>query len=744
MRAPRFDLGSVQAGIAAFRSKARELIAGTRRSLEETIASVRRQGPPSGTWLIAALTLVMVLMGSGLEPPWRRAWFDFEHNLFPRERSAVPAVIVAIDDKSLEEVGQWPWPRDVHAQLLDAVVQAGAASVAFDVLFAEPDRSSPRNLAERFESQFPDTAAALRQLPDSDAALAAALGRSYSILAVSGANSTEGVQTDPIALKAPPILLTPPQEGDAVTKDPPADTYPELLRNRPELDAAAAGHGAISVRLPHDAVLRRAPAVQRIDGVLYPFLSLEALRVAPDAPWLDATVDARGFRQLSMSAQGASIVIPLQRDGAFWPYFGRYDPTRYVSAADILSGEAAPDAVAGKVVFIGATAVALEDRKTFPIAVAPLPGVEAHMQVVEAALAGAFLHRPVILFWMETVGFIVAAVLFGWFIPRQKPTRSLIALGAALLVMMGGALLFFRYGALLLDAATPSLALVVYALPTLGLSLIETSRERRRAEAALAEERVTRARFEGELNAARVIQMSMVPKEPLIAAEHGVAIHGLMEPALQVGGDFYDYFLVEDDRLFFTIGDVSDKGVPASLFMALAKSLWKSIVLRDPSDLEKIQVQTNDEITRDNREQMFFTGLAGVIDLRSLEVKLSCAGHDLPYLRRRDGSVIQIEGESSMPMGVLEEIDYPVITLSLEPGDTMVMFTDGVSEALNPEGEFYGLERIQEVLEERDIDGDGATVVAHVKSRLDAFVNGAPQSDDVTILTLAIDSPPKT
>jgi len=608
----------------------------------------------------------------------------------------------------------------------------GAAAVAFDVLLAEPDRASPRALARRFRAAAPEVAAGLARLPDTDAALAAALARAPSVTAVAGV----GAAAPAPAFPAPPVVLTtPPGVAPGAVR---LERFAGLSANLPAFDAAALARGAISLRPDPDGAIRTAPLIQRIGGRLYPLLGVEATRVALGAAFVEATVGAGGAGRLTIAGPGGAAAAALGPAGRARPRFARYDPARYVPAADIVAGRAPPGALTGRIVLVGAVAAGLEDRKLFPANAAPLPGVELHLQVIEALIEGAFLRRPAWATAVEAAAFALAALAFAALALRRRAGAALAVLGATLTLSGAGAVALFHVAGLALDAATPAVALAGFALPMLGVTLIEANLLRRRAEAALARARLAQARIEGELDAARAIQSGLLPTGPLALPACGVTLAGCMVPAAQVGGDFFDYFALPDGRVFFAIGDVSDKGVAASLFMALSKSLLKSVVLRDgAADLGAAQAAANVEILRDNREDMFFTGLAGVLDPASLTVTLSAAGHDMPFLRRADGTVTQLAGAAGLPMGVIAGAAYPTLGLRLGRGDTLLAFTDGLTEARDPAGALFGLERARAAFAAAPAGAEAA--VACLRARLLAWEAGAPPADDMTLLALSVD-----
>lgn len=241
--------------------------------------------------------------------------------------------------------------------------------------------------------------------------------------------------------------------------------------------------------------------------------------------------------------------------------------------------------------------------------------------------------------------------------------------------------------------------------------------------------------IEGELTVAREIQMSIIPKIfPAFPGRPEFDIFAVLEPAREVGGDLYDYFLLDEDHLCFTIGDVSGKGVPASLFMAVTKTLIKS-----KADIsltpDEILYAVNNELCDDNDSGMFVTEFLGILTISTGEIVYSNGGHNLPYVLRSKGTPEVLPRMAGMALGVMEDVPYNRARVNLNPGDSLVMYTDGVTEAMNESGELFGEERLEKCL--TGLTGRTAReeVEAVLQSTRD-FVQNANQSDDITMVVL--------
>jgi serine phosphatase RsbU (regulator of sigma subunit) len=209
----------------------------------------------------------------------------------------------------------------------------------------------------------------------------------------------------------------------------------------------------------------------------------------------------------------------------------------------------------------------------------------------------------------------------------------------------------------------------------------------------------------------------------------------VLEPARTVGGDFYDCFMLDEDRLFFLVGDVSGKGLAASLFMALSKSLLKSIALRKKSDPATILTRASREISRDNRESLFVTAFAGVLDIRTGELAFCNAGHEPPVASLIGETPQRLLESGGPPLCVIQNYEYTNQRIQLGRGGWICVVTDGVTEAMNERGELYGSARLLGVLRGQS---EPAAILQAVRDDVRAFAGNAEQSDDLTLLCVRV------
>lgn len=251
----------------------------------------------------------------------------------------------------------------------------------------------------------------------------------------------------------------------------------------------------------------------------------------------------------------------------------------------------------------------------------------------------------------------------------------------------------------------------------------------------LTETTAAKERIESELKIARDIQMGILPKIfPPFPDRPEFDIYATIEPAKEVGGDLYDFFFIDEDHLCFVIGDVSGKGVPAALFMAVTKTLIK-VSARSGITPDEILIKVNNELSRDNDSCMFVTIFCGILNTKTGEVLYANGGHNPPLITRQGKGAIFLKTSGGIAVGAVEDTTFKTESLLLQPGDSLFMYTDGVTEAMNEREELFSEERLKKEItarQERPIQ----ELVVGIMQALRAFSQGMPQADDITMMIL--------
>jgi adenylate cyclase len=422
--------------------------------------------------------------------------FDTFQRIDPRVKTARPVRIIDIDEKSLAKYGQWPWPRTRIADLVNALTKLDAAVIAFDIVFAEPDRLTPGVAADTIQGLDEATRDKLHALPSNDQVFADAMQRSRVVLAESGL---------PSVVSEPDSTL--PQTGLAMLGGAPQPfllNFPGLLRNIPVLESAAAGRGLFSIRNERDGIVRRVPMIMQAQGTTMPSLSFEMLRVATGTDTILVKSDPAGVKSVSVKG----FEVPTDRNGQLWVRFARRDPTIYISAADVLDGLVAPDNISRRLVLIGTSAAGLNDVRTTPLDRA-LPGVEIHAQVLESALTRTVLSQPNYGIGAELCATVLLGIAIIWLAPLFTPI-TLFAFGTLIVAsLVGTSWYLYAQHRLLIDFTYPLGSSLLIYLTLVFSSYVREQSQRRRIRSA----------FSQYLSPALVAQLAQSPEKLVLGGE---------------------------------------------------------------------------------------------------------------------------------------------------------------------------------------------------------------------------------
>ena len=662
------------------------------------------------TWL--AGTLIAVLLSLLLGERMRNAVFDSMQSASPRDLSATDVRVVMIDNQSIAAVGSWPWPRYYLARLTEELAARGAKVIAFDIVFAEQDRVRPDTFVSLYPELGKSAAAEVRALQPMDEMFGDVIGAAPVVLAHAGTGER---QQGPTVLNDAPITgILPPR----------VDSWKGELAAIPVLDDVALGHGLANGKPDSDGVTRGIPLVMRAAGKPRTGLALEVAR---------QSVNADRIRVSPTSVRFDGRSIPVDRHGRMALRFGTFPRDRIISAGDVIGKfhELKEDEFAGKPVVIGMQAEGTSDIAATPLAAEEFgPLIQA--QAVDAMLRGGWLERPG---WAWPMEWLVAGTLallalgnalFG------KAYRVVLALAFAAVPVASW--IAFSTTSLLFDPSRP-LLVGGGGVAGVAIALFALARmDRERLREALVQERVAAAETEGELQAARAIQLGMVPpRERLRNIDPRVDLDALLEPARSIGGDFYDAIKIGDDHLALAIADVTGKGVPAALFMAMSKALTGTAMARNASDPAAIAATINGELLNDYGEAMSVTMLLAMLDLKSGDVRMVCAGHEDPIVVSADGKANRVRLDGGPPFSVVD-FAYPTEGLTLKPGETLVLVTDGVTEAQDGQDALFGSGRL--LAGDSLRAGSASAVCEAIRDEVRRFEDGAEATDDLTVMAV--------
>ena len=390
-----------------------------------------------------------------------------------------------------------------------------------------------------------------------------------------------------------------------------------------------------------------------------------------------------------------------------------------ISFLDLLDGSVDPIFFKDKIVLIGPYAAGMQDAYPTSLNRASLmPGIDIQANTIEAFQKGFFPHEGNRFLQLSLL--FLTCIVFALLFRKLELKKTVVTWLSAFLVWLGICTLCYRLGIILHLLWVPAGVSVLFLISVI-LKYVQIRKEKLRISA--------------ELDVAKRIQNDMLPDQfPPFPDRKEFSLFASMTPAKEVGGDFFDFFLIDDSHLGLVIGDVSGKGVPASLFMTVSMVLLRDHAMQTPSPA-KVLRSVNEIICSRNEENMFVTVWLGILDLNTGELTASSAGHEYPILKKPDGQFQVFKDRHGMPIGALDIAVYREYSLSLEPGTVFLVYTDGLPEAINRKNEQFGLDRAIDTLNSVPTL-DPALFIENVHRAVNAFAGNVPQFDDLTMLSL--------
>lgn len=623
-------------------------------------------------FIALALIALAVLAGSYLHilDSYELGALDFRFRLRPPIPISDNIVIVEIGDDTIAKLGRFPFDRAYHTLLTKALSDSGAGIILFDLFFSEPEES---------DKEFED-----------------AITRAGNVYL-------------PVVFELDPKISH---------KIPSATGY--AARCLEGFNSAAKGIGHINIIPDIDGKFRRASAYIRYEGnKLSPYLSLLGACDYLGLGQKDVRLVPGEYLDI-----GRNVRIPLDQDSSIIVNYsaGWGKSYQHYSYVDILQSYLAKTTgekpiidlsrLKGKICIIGLTAVGTVDLHPTPFG-SLYPAVGMHAEVINSIIKKNFIRRAspeANLAVLLILSIIIAAVVL-----RTKPVRGFIYFFAIITILiLSGIVVFGMYG-IWIDLMYP---VFVSAMLYLSIMLYKYVSEWKR-----------RLVIENELQIARKIQESFLPKST--PAIEGLNISVAMFTARQVGGDLYDFVSFADGRLGVMIGDVSGKGVPASLFMAMSVGAFRTFAL-PLAKPEEVLERLNTKLTSELSSNLFVTVFYSIFDLKKRTFTYSNGGH-LPVLHlNKEGKPQFLDVSDGAPLGLLDG-PYSGGEIKFVPGDTFIFYTDGVTEAMDSRSEMYGKERLLLAAKNnRHLPSD--KMLAEIEKDVRRFERQADQHDDITIM----------
>ncbi|EFL90017.1 CHASE2 domain-containing protein [Ahrensia sp. R2A130] len=403
----------------------------------------------------------------------RHIAFDTFQRIKPRPYTPQPVVIVDIDEASLRAYGQWPWSRTRLAQLVENLTRYGTAATAFDIVFAEEDRLSPDLFAKDNPSLSTRVKTELSALPSSDETFAAAIAAGRVVLGETSVRSRRDANEDGRKPVAVPNAMLGPDKLDFLRN------FETVVQNIPVIEKAASGYGLFTVLPDADGVFRRVGLAMKAEGQMRLFLAMELLRVATGGSAFAIKTNEAGIEGIVLGRQ----LVRTGAHGDVWPWFSKSRPERFVSAKDVLEFAAPVDALRGKLVLVGTSAIGLEDYRAIPLGEL-MAGVEIQAQVLEGVLSDQLLVRPNYADIAEIALLIVAGLIVIAVLPMLSAKMAILVSGSVLFALVAGSWLAFDQYRILLD---PSIMLAMLMVLMASFSYIAEERQRQQIRGAFSQ-----------------------------------------------------------------------------------------------------------------------------------------------------------------------------------------------------------------------------------------------------------------
>ena len=629
-------------------------------------------------YLIFLLFLTLLIFLKILNPAFIKSVsylsFDLYQKIFAQEKDS-EVVIIDIDEQSLGKFGQFPWNRTVFAKILDQLNTANPKAIGFDIFFTEKDKQSPEEIIKSYDL-IPSDITELQKLKGPDDLFAEKLKESKSVIAVLGSNVPSHSNYD---RKAKARFLSKGGEPKQFTY-----SYPFSIGSLEKLEKNVQGLGSISFLDQLDGIIRSLPLIVQFNKKIYPTMGLEMVRVGSKQKNIYVELNEVGINRIS----ARPYKVESDPNGIIWIKYKKSNKKQYISAGDVYDGNFEKSFFENKYVLIGASAQGLFDLVKTPLGIT-IPGVEVHANVIENILDQSYLIRNPNTYIFELIFSIIVALLTFILSQKIKPKYSLsIFFGNILLIIIIG-FSIYKFRSELVDFSYPIFIVTLTFLTGLYFRFIE---ENKMALANLQKE----AKLLKERELAAGVQKSLFPDiskfENFIFAKN--------VPARDVSGDYFDVVRATPEEYFFTLADVSGKGVKAGMYMAKASSIFRTLTnLKFP--LEKVVFGVNNELVEAKFKGMFVTAVFGKLNIKTGELVFINAGHESILTFDENKNYEYIKSDMP-PIGIVKYFTESMVkssTINLKD-KTFVVYTDGVTEGYMKNGEELGAEGVQKIINE--------------------------------------------
>ena len=593
--------------------------------------------------------------------------YDFYQKVFNRGE-VQNVTIVDIDEKSIAKIGQFPWRRDIYSKILNNLNQFNPSAIAFDIVFSEEDKQNPQDLLLKLQKESDQLISA--NVLNTNKIFIDSISKSKVILPVLGEPNDNFVENN----SKPKLKI--------ITKGENAKNFLYSYKNKiislEEINNAASGIGAISLIPNIDGIIRNIPLLYNIDNQIWPSLALEAIRIATNQKNLLVQSDKSGISVIKTRKD----IFPGDQNGIINIKYNKFDKENYISAIDVINNDFDQKRIENKIILIGSSAQALFDIVKISNG-KTVPGVEIHAHIIDNILNKENIVKNIYTQLSENIIFLLI-VIFLIFIPtKTKPKFSIIFFIGSIFVINLSSIIVYQFN-FYLDSLFTSLAGSIMFMTSLYFRYLEENSiaiENEKKQSILKKER----EIAGE------VQKKLFPNNKKIEKY----IFAQNTPAKDVSGDYYDYYQVNDNEIYFILGDVTGKGIKAGILMANAAAVFRSLAKMN-SSIAKTALYINNQVKDSSYQAMFITAILGRINLEKKEMEFINMGHE-PMMVLDEKFNFEYIKSTLPPMGLMpiKDESFFKTTLMNISNKTILIYTDGVTEGYIDQGKELEVEGLE-------------------------------------------------
>jgi len=633
--------------------------------------------------------------------------YDFYQKIFNRGE-VKDITIVDIDEKSIAKIGQFPWRRDAYSKILENLNQYNPLAIAFDIVFSEKDKQNPQDLLLQLQKEsdlFIDVI-----VPNTNKIFIDSIKQSKVILPILGEPKDNLVKNN----SKPKLRIIAKGENpkNFIYK------YKNKIISLEEISNASSGTGSISLIPSIDGIIRSIPILYNIDGRIWPSLALETVRVATGQKNLLVKSNKNGIELIKTRKN----IIPSDQNGLINVKFKKFDDQNYISAVDVINNDFDQKRIENKIVLIGSSAQALFDIVQISNGKI-VPGVEIHAHIIDNILKNESISKNIYTQLVENIVFLLL-LLFLIFIPMKiKPKLSIIFFIGSIFVINLLSIIIYQFN-FYLDSLFSSLAGTMMFMTSLYFRYLEENSiaiENEKKQSILKKER----EIAGE------VQKKLFPSNKKIEKY----IFAQNTPAKDVSGDYYDYYQINDNEIYFILGDVTGKGIKAGILMANAAAVFRSLTKMN-SSVAKTALYMNNQVKDSSYQSMFITVILGRINLEKKEMEFINMGHE-PMMVLDQKFNFEYIKSTLPPMGLMPVKDESFFkTTKMDILDkTILIYTDGVTEGYVDEGKELEVDGLENEIKKLNTTSP-EIIIKHTTTILTE--KGFTLRDDITALGIKL------